>query len=156
MAAAGRLIVIAGLPGSGKSTLARQLSAGGLATVLSPDDWMDALVIDLWDSNRRDRIERLQWQVARTILVAGGTVIIEWGTWSRNERDALREGARALGAAVELHFLDAPPELLHRRVSARGREAPPITLEQLRRDADAIERPTAAELALYDPPLEAS
>jgi predicted kinase len=48
--------------------------------------------------------------------------LFEWGTGSRAERDALRERARALGAAVELRFLDASPGELWRRIESRDRE----------------------------------
>lgn len=152
----GRLIVIAGLPGAGKTTLAKTLAERHRGTIYSPDDWMDALGIDLWDSARRDAIEALQWSQAQDILRHGGTAIIEWGTWGRSERDTLREGARALGAAAELHFLDAPPDVLYQRTSARGRENPPLTLEQLREYSAAIDRPTPEEFALFDPPTEPS
>jgi predicted kinase len=153
-AAPGRLIIVAGLPGSGKSTHARALAAHHRGSVLSPDDWMEALGIDLWDLSKRSGIEALQWQHAQELLRLGGVAIIEWGTWARSERDRLREAARALGAAVELHFLDADPEELHRRTSSRGRENPALTLAQLRDYWQAIERPDADELSLFDPPTE--
>lgn len=148
----GRLILICGLPGAGKSTASKALATRHRGTVYSPDEWMETLGIDLWDTGMRQRIEGLQWQQARDILRLGGTAIIEWGTWARAERDLLREGARALGATAELHFLDAAPEVLYQRIAARGRENPPITLGALRQYSSAIERPTAEEFALYDNP----
>jgi len=150
----GRLIIICGLPGTGKTTLARSLAHQHNGTIYGADDWMEALGIDLWDGAKRDAIEALQWQQAQALLRLGGTAIIEWGTWGRSEREALRQGAQALGAVAELIFLDLPPETLYERISARGRENPPITLAQLRTYSDAIERPSAEELALYRPSPE--
>ena len=152
MAGKGRLIILCGLPGSGKTTLAKSLAQQHDGTIYCADAWTDALGIDLWESAKRDAIEALQWQQAQDLLRLGGTAIIEWGTWARSERDTLREGARALGASVELIFLDLPPETLFERISARGRENPAITLEQLREFSAAIERPTAEEFSFYDNP----
>lgn len=146
----GRLIIVCGLPGTGKTTLARALAQKHGGTIYCADDWMDALGIDLWDSAKRDATEALQWQQAQDLLRLGGTAIIEWGTWGRSERDALRAGARALDAKAELFFLDLPPEVLFERVSARGRENPPISLAQLQEFSATIERPTTEEFALYD------
>jgi len=69
------------------------------AVRLCPDEWMDALSIDLYHEHKRGKVEALQWKLAKELLALGLTVIIEWGTWARSERDTLRLGARALGAA---------------------------------------------------------
>jgi predicted kinase len=98
----GRLVVITGLPGSGKTTLATELARSMPAVRLCPDDWMMSSGIDLWNDGVRCRIEQFQLDVALNLLCAGGNVVIEWGVWSREERDALRDAARAIGAAVEL------------------------------------------------------
>jgi len=86
----------------------------------------------------------------------GCRVVVEWGTWSRDERDVFRKRARSLGAAAELHFLDAEPSELWRRISARGRERTRasrlLTVEDVEGWAVQIERPTPDELALYDAP----
>ena len=113
---------------------------------------METLEVGLWDSEVRERIEKLQWRLAQEMLALGHNVAIEWGTWARSERDALRAGARALGAAVELHFIDAPLELLLERIHRRNRESPPITFEDIRKWNEDFERPSAEEMALFDPP----
>jgi predicted kinase len=152
---AGRLIIVCGLPGAGKTTIATDLTKRLGATRFDPDEWMDTLGIDIWDEDRRARLEALQWDLARDLLALGGTAIIVWGTWARSERDTLREGARALGAAVELLYLDAPPDVLFDRVQRRDRETPSITREDFDRYLAAFQAPTAEELALYDPPAKA-
>ena len=112
---------------------------------------MATLGINLWDSDVRGRIESLQWELAKDLLKLGQSVVIEWGTWARSERDSLRSGARALGARVELHFLDEPLEVLMERVRSRGRESPPIRLEQIESWSAQFERPCLEEMALFDP-----
>lgn len=148
-----RLIIICGLPGSGKTTLAQALESKLGAFRLSADDWMEAISINLWDEAARAKIEALQWKLAQQLLAHGLKVVIEWGTWGRSERDALRFGARALGAAVELHYLTAPLDVLFDRVQRRKLEDPPIKREELARWSEILQEPTAEEMALYDKPL---
>ncbi|MEM1382242.1 MAG: ATP-binding protein [Pseudomonadota bacterium] len=144
------LFIVCGLPGAGKTTHARTLAQTLDAVRFNPDEWMQAIGFDLWDEAARDRIETLQWQIAQTVLAAGAPCIIEWGTWGRAERDALREGARALGAAVELHYLSAPPEVLLERIRRRGAEDPAVTLEDLEGWLAVFQAPTAEEFECYD------
>lgn len=145
-----RLIIVCGLPGSGKTTHAKQLEVKLRAARFSPDEWMDALLVDIWDESMRGRIEALQWQVGQELLTLGVSVIIEWGTWGRSERDALRLRAKELGAAVELHYLSAPVDVLFDRIQRRGLENPPIKREQLALWADQFQTPTTEEFALFD------
>ena len=144
------LIIVCGLPGSGKTTHAVRLAAERGGVRLSPDDWMDALAVNLWDTAMRARLEALQWALAKDMLRAGVTVVVEWGTWSRAERDTLRVEARELGASVELVYLDVPVDELWRRIQQRGREDPPITRAELEVWSRDFERPTEEEMGLYN------
>ena len=150
-----RLIIVCGLPGSGKTTLARVLESRLGAVRFSPDEWMDALSLDLYDEERRGKIEALQWKFGQELLALGLTVIIEWGTWGRSERDTLRLGARARGAAVELHYLFAPADVLFDRIQRRGMENPPIERDAVSRWFEMFQAPTPEEMALFDEPLVA-
>jgi predicted kinase len=145
-----RLILVCGLPGAGKTTHAKTLEKRLHAVRFAPDEWMSALAIDIYDESARSRIEQLQWSLGERLLALGVTVIVEWGTWSRSERDTLRQRARELGAAVELHFLVAPEEVLFERIQRRGLENVPIERAALAQWYEQFEPPSIEEKRLYD------
>ena len=147
-------MLLCGLPGSGKTTVARQLEAELDAVRFCPDEWMSALGIDLFDQTSRGRIESIQWELAQRLLRCGAVVVIEWGLWSRSERDELCAAARRLGVHVELRYLEAPLDVLWQRVRDRGAEGEwadvGLTYEHLVEYEGMFEPPDAAELARYD------
>jgi predicted kinase len=137
-----------GLPGAGKTTLAREIERQG-ALRLTPDEWMEAMGIPLLDEPQRARIEALLWRVAARALELGVDVVLDFGFWSRAERDDFRSRARALGADAVIHFLDAPMSELVARNAAR-RTGPALrgyasTEEDLARWAQLFEPPTSVE-----------
>jgi predicted kinase len=144
------LVIICGLPGSGKTTHARGLEQELPAVRFCPDEWMQSLGISLHDERQRDRIEQFQWTLAKRLLSLGQSVLIEWGTWGRSERDRLREEGRALGARVELHYLTAPLDVLLERVQSRAMEETPLTREEMERWAACIQVPNDDEMKLFD------
>ncbi len=147
---AARLILVCGLPGAGKTTHAKALERRLHAVRFSPDEWMSALAVDIYDEAARTRIEQLQWSLCERLLTLGLSVIVEWGTWAQSERNTLRQRARELGAAVELHYLFAPEEVLFERIQRRGLENPPIDREALAHWCRQFEVPSREEKALYD------
>ena len=152
------LIMICGLPGAGKTTLARQLEQSRPALRLSPDEWIVHLLDDPNNQTELDRlrtpVETVQWDVAMRVLALGVDVVIEWGFWSREERRMFRERAQAIGARVELRFLDVAVDELWARLSLRNADLPPgtfvVTKEQLELWASWFESPDAEEFATFD------
>lgn len=153
------LFLTCGLPGSGKTTLARRLEQEAPALRLTGDEWLQELFPDMSTAEAetgpfRERVERLQWQTAVRALLLGCNVVVDWGVWTRKERDVFRAAAREVGARVALCFLDPPIDELWNRVSRRNAERPFGAFEMTRADlvrwSQRFESPTADELALYD------
>lgn len=148
------LFLICGLPGSGKTTLARQLEASHQAMRLSPDEWIAEILADTTDIAELDRlrspIESIQWDLAKRALVLGVNVILEWGFWSQAERIQYRTEAEALGAHVELSYLNVGLNELWDRLWRRNANLPPgafiVTKENLEIWAKSFEPPTEEEL----------
>lgn len=148
------LILLCGLPGSGKTTLARHLAQAVPAVRLCPDEWMAGLSLDPYDEQARDRLEQCLSSHAQELLALGRSVILEYGFWSRQERDEKRLAARALGVAVELHYLTAPLAELSARLTSRTAQGAwgtvAVTPAMLDEYAGIFEAPDDDELALFD------
>lgn len=115
---------------------------------------IDAARADLWDDDFRVRLERQLWVLSQDLLAQGQSVILEWGHWSRVERDEKRLGARALGVGVELRYLDALLEELIERAERRNASgewsASPITRAHLEEWAEIFQPPDEEEIRLFD------
>lgn len=155
-----RLILTCGLPGAGKTTLARQIAADRGAVRLTKDEWMWALGSSPWDAPTQDKVESQLWHLAQEILRLGLSAVLDFGLWTRVERDDMRAAARRLGVAVELHFLEAPTAELWHRIEARNADPPwdrePISRPHLEEWTTFFQPPDAAELALFDPPPDSN
>lgn len=118
------LHLMVGLPCSGKTTLARTLEREHSALRLTPDEWQVRLfgqdAADPEHDDRHGRIESVQWEVAGRALVLGIDVILDFGFWTRAEREDFRSRAERLGASSEVHFLDVPGDELLRRLARRN------------------------------------
>ena len=84
-------------------------------------------------------------------------MILDWGFWSRAERDDYRDRATRLGARTELHYLEVETSQLWQRLEARKAEllsvSASITIAQLEQYSRVLESPTSDELASFNKEL---
>jgi len=146
------LHLICGLPGSGKTTLAKKLEKELPALLLTPDEWMSRILGDGYDEKKRAVIESIQWEIAQQVLCLGIDVILEFGFWSRKERDDFRVKAKALGATTKLYYLNVSRDELWKRIEKRNAKLPPHTFKIKETDLDewskSFEEPIPDELEL--------
>jgi predicted kinase len=90
-----------GLPGAGKTTLAKQIERDAPALRLTTDDWLTRLIkadpADHPDARIRDALEQLLLETAIRALELGIDVVLDFGVWSRAEREDVpcaRSGCR--------------------------------------------------------------
>jgi predicted kinase len=145
-----RLYLVCGLPGAGKTTRSRLIRESVGAVHLCADEWVIGLGISLVDYDFRVKLQDCMLLQASAILRAGVSTIIEFGSWHRQERERIRQAGAAAGAAVELHFLDAPLENLVHRVRARGGPEAENLVAVLVNDSAKFEYPSAEEAAVFD------
>jgi predicted kinase len=153
------LYLLVGLPCSGKTTLAKKLESDFPALRLTPDEWMRPLYgADLDTENasqefdaKHDSVELVMWQVAERALNLSVDVILDFGCWTKSEREAFRKKAAAVGADTKIVFLDVPLDELKRRAAARNENLAPgqyrITGEELDKWHGLFEKPDKEELS---------
>ena len=121
------LHLMIGLPCSGKTTLAKQLEFELKALRLTPDEWQRHLfgqdATHPEHDERHTKIEELLWNVAASALKLNTDVILDFGMWTKCERDDYRERAATLGVTTVIHFLDVSNPELFKRLEARNKGA---------------------------------
>lgn len=148
------LHLMVGLPCSGKTTYARRLARTENALLLTPDVWQLRLFGDDMGTSRHDRnhdaVEVIMWEVAERALELGCSVILDFGFWSRAEREDFRARARGLGVDFRIHYREADRETLYIRLEQRNREGTGDTFRITRAEMEGyiglFEPPTADEL----------
>ncbi|MFT4036974.1 MAG: ATP-binding protein [Thermomicrobiales bacterium] len=146
------ITLLCGLPCAGKTTLAKQLERDRPALRLSEDDWVCRLYhpVEPHHDDRRLAIKEVQWDIAVRAVQLGADVVLDWGMWTRAERDDFRARAAAQEVGFELRYLEAPLDELVQRALARNGALPPhsfaVTEAELRLWAREFEPPAPDEL----------
>ena len=116
--------LIHGYLGVGKTTFSRRLEREISAVRFTHDEWMQKLYGD--DPPERqfaelaERVSSLMEEQWRRCLEVGVDVVLDFGFWSRAERDRLRASIIQRGASVRLYRLTCPDSVAWQRIQARN------------------------------------
>lgn len=116
--------LIHGFLGVGKTTLARQLEQKVPAIRFSHDEWMTRLYgddppVEHFQEFYRRVSQQLE-EVWPRCLELGVDVVLDFGCWTRRERDALRAKIAAIGAEARLYRVTCSEEESWRRIEKRN------------------------------------
>lgn len=114
-----------GFLGTGKTTLAKRLETEQTAVRFTHDDWMSALYgsdpPEAEFANYAERVSALMESVWLRCLILRLNVVLDWGFWSRRERDRVRALVASVGAKTVLYHLSCPDDLAWARIDRRNR-----------------------------------
>ena len=146
------LHLMVGLPCSGKTTKAKKLEKEHNALLLTPG----ALRLKPYGNEddhvlKNGAVESIMWDHASRVLSLGVDVILDFGFWTKKEREMLRARARDLGVDFKIHYMDVPVNELYKRLEKRNKTAANqefiITKEKMDSYVSAFEPPDQEELA---------
>lgn len=122
------LNLIHGYIGFGKTTFAKKLETETGAVRFTTDEWIVKLLgdnppPDLFAKGEAEA-KSLILAKAKELMVSGQDIILDFGLWTRKERDALREIAQSHGAEVRLYSIVTDMNVAKQRALARTDEMP--------------------------------
>jgi len=118
------LHLLSGIPGCGKTRFAASLAARGRCVALSHDEWMVGLLGPQPGSEEFQRfaapVHELLWRQAEKIVRAGCDVVLDFGFWTRAERDAARARVQAMGGEARFYAFECTAEQAWQRIELRN------------------------------------
>lgn len=118
-----KVILICGKICSGKTWYARQLCQQENAVILSTDE----VTYDLTDNAQGEgysafakRVNGYLRKKAVEMAKVGCNVVLDWGFWTRQERQEISEYFRSRNIDIQWHYIDVPDELWHRNIARRN------------------------------------
>ena len=119
-----KVYLICGKICSGKTRYAGQLRETIPAVILSTDE----VTYDLTDNAQGEsynafarRVNGYLRKKAVQIVQAGANVILDWGFWTRVDRQEISDYFRSRGIAYEWHYIDVSEEQWEKNIAERNR-----------------------------------
>lgn len=118
-----KVIAICGKICCGKSYYAAKLKEKENAVILSCDE----LTMDLFDNDLGEKHDEMALRIwayfkkkSVELVKAGCTVILDWGFWSRANRESLQEYYRVQEIPCEWHYIEVEDETWKRNIEERN------------------------------------
>lgn len=144
---------------SGKSTYANKLRTENKAVLLSVDEITLALFGRDAGENHDTYVERSEkylFKKSIEIVDMGINVVLDWGFWTKSERDFAKEFYRSHKIDCEFHYIDISDETWRRNLEKRnaeilsGKANAYYVDEGLAKKFDAIfEKPDKSEIDIW-------
>ncbi|MGN0542369.1 MAG: AAA family ATPase [Acutalibacteraceae bacterium] len=118
-----KVFLIGGKLCCGKTTYAEKLIAEHKAVLLSCDEIMLSLFNVQAGEKHDETVAKVkQYLLAKSleIINAGGSVILDWGFWTKAERDFTKEYYRKNGVNFEFHYIEVSDEVWRKRIQMRN------------------------------------
>ena len=148
-----KVVMTCGRICTGKSTYAEKLRKELPAVVLSIDEITLALFRQEAGDMHDTYVERAKeylYDKSVQIIETGINVVLDWGFWTKKERDYAREFYRSRGIKNELHYIAVSDEEWQRRLDKRNSE---VTAGEC--SAYFVDEGLAAKFAsIFEPPAE--
>lgn len=126
-----KVLIMCGKICSGKSTYAEKLKLENKAVILSVDE----LTLALFENQAGEKldfyVEKLKEYFLKKsldIVEAGADVILDWGFWTKKERDYAREFYDSRNISYQFYYMNVGIDEWKKRISKRNQE---IKREQL-------------------------
>ncbi len=119
-----KAILICGKIASGKSAYAKKLCEREKAVLLSVDELVLSILGGELGEKHDEITQRVQvylFNKSLDILRAGSNVLLDWGFWTKERRQAARDFYESRGVDCEFHYIDVPDEVWRRNIEIRNR-----------------------------------
>jgi predicted kinase len=88
---------------------------------------VDEVMLSLFDEHLGDKhdeytakVKKMLFSKSLALLEVGIDVILDWGFWTKSDRQYAREFYRASGFDCDLHYLDIPNDIWKKRIEHRN------------------------------------
>ena len=118
-----KVILICGKICSGKTWYAKKLQQQNPAVILSTDEATFHLIHNEQGEFYNAFAQRVNGYLrikAVDIIKAGANVILDWGFWTKQDREAISRFLEENGVAWEWHYVDVPGDVWQKNIERRN------------------------------------